>query len=67
MKAFAKLSLLVLLAAALAACDGPNELPPKSTGVNVMAKYKMPESSLLTPEERAEIEAVRQEFDSTRP
>jgi hypothetical protein len=68
MKTIFKIAALFCLSAVVfASCDRPNELPPKSTAININAAYKMPASTPLTEEERNEINAIRDEFDNSKP
>lgn len=62
-----KIAVLLCLMAVAGACNKPNELPPTSNSMNVGAKYKMPESTALTDAERAVINAIRNEHDSSKP
>lgn len=59
-----KIILAILIAGALttAACKKQNEVPPKQQGYYNL--YTLPAPTFLTPEERAILDAKREEWDN---
>lgn len=68
MKTILKIAVLFCLSSVITtSCDKPNELPPKSTAININANYKMPVSTPLTEEERSVLNTIRDEYDNSKP
>lgn len=68
MKPFASFILagsLFIGAPLLTSCEDIDELPPRTESSTSLQYYKMPDPVLLTAEESAQVDAIRQEYEES--
>ena len=56
---------LCISAPLFTACEDIDELPPRTDSSTSLQYYKMPDPVILTAEESAQVDAIRQEYEQS--